>query len=161
MSNFDNPLIIEYDRRASEILNGDYWRLKKSFRFYLPATETATESESWAHCSAGMLTDLGSVPKVARAIIDRDGAAAQAYVLHDQLVEYLSITVNGKPQRITRNDADLILQDALIDLGISGRYAEIVFLAVSGYTQIRCNNCPSTYRLKRELEAAYNFEGLE
>ncbi|HKY45603.1 MAG TPA: DUF1353 domain-containing protein [Pyrinomonadaceae bacterium] len=162
---FDGPLVIEFDRKASDLLGGAYWRVKRSFRFYLPASHIGNEwveyqSNRWAYVPAGMLTDLGSIPKVFRGIIDVGGAAAQAYVLHDQLCEYLSITADGKPESISRREADLILRDALLDLEIDKTTTHLIHEAVAAYQLAKGITRPSTTALKRRLEAEYNFEGL-
>lgn len=166
MSRFDGPLIIEYDHKASRVLGDDFYRVKKSFRFYLPASHIGVEwvghqSDRWGFVAAGMLTDLGSIPKVFRGIINRGGAAAQAYALHDQLCEYLSITYRGNPEKITREECDLILRDALIDLEIDKTSVHLIYDAVVAYGFVRQIRDPSTTRLKRDLEAAYNFEDFQ
>lgn len=162
MSNFDAPLIIEYDRRASDELGGDFWRVKKSFRFYLPPVgNTGFEiSNRWAYVPEGVLSDLGSIPKLFRSLVDRDGRAAQAYVLHDHLCEYLSVTFNGSPHRISRNVCDAIMAMAMIDLGVDRKEVAIVHRAVRTYGSVMGIKNPSTTERKRQLEADYNFEGL-
>jgi len=162
---FDNPLVIEFDPVASDVLGGDYFRLKKSFRFYLPPSSIANEwvqydSNRWAFCAAGMLTDLGSVPVSLRGIINHSGRAAQAFVLHDQLCEYLSITENGAPKSITRQEADLILFDALIALGCDKTTSHLIYNTVAAYQMATNTKAPSTTAIKRRLEAAYNFEDI-
>lgn len=162
---FDSELVIEFDRRASDALGDDYFRLKKSFRFYLPPSTVANEwvhydSNRWAFCAAGMLTDLGSIPVPFRGLINRGGRAAQAFVLHDQLCEYLSITENGAPKLITRQEADLILLDALLALQVDRTTAYLIYNSVAGYQLATNTRAPSTTALKRQLEAAYNFEDI-
>lgn len=165
MNNFSGSLIIQYDHAASEILQGDYWRVMRSFRYYLPTSLlvpdwTVNNRKRWAFAPAGMLTDLGSIPKVFRGIISNGGAASQAYVLHDQLCEYLSITENGYPTKITREECDLILKAALLDLQIDSTTAHLIYNAVAAYQFVRQTRDPSTTRIKRDLEAAFNFEDL-
>jgi len=151
---FDGPLSIKYDLRASQVLGGEYWRVIKSFRFQIDA-------DNWVFVPSGMLTDLGSVPKLFRGIISEQGAAAQAYVVHDQLCEYLSITENGKPKSITRQMADLILLDALQAAGVGYTTAYLIYNAVAAYQMALQINDPSTSVIKRRLEADYNFEDLQ
>jgi hypothetical protein len=165
MNNFSGSLLIQYDHAASEILGGDYWRLMRSFRYYLPTSLlvpdwTVGNRKRWAFAPAGMLTDLGSIPKVFRGIISNGGAASQAYVLHDQLCEYLSITNNGYPEKITREECDLILKAALLDLQIDNTTAHLIYNAVAAYQFVRQVRDPSTTRIKRDLEAAFNYEDL-
>ncbi len=165
MNNFSGGLVIQYDHAASEILGGDYWRVMRSFRYYIPTSLiapdwTVSSRKCWAFAPAGMLTDLGSIPKVFRGIISNGGAASQAYVIHDQLCEYLSVTRNGKPQSITREECDLILKAALLDLEIDSTTAHLIYNAVAAYQLVRQTRDPSTTRIKRDLEAAFNFEDL-
>lgn len=166
MSQFDGELIISYDVKASKILGGDYWRLRKSFRCYIPSTFvdlgiTAPDKSLWGFCPSGLLTDLGTIPPRLRGIINNSGAAAQAYVLHDQLCEYLSLTFNGRPYPITRQECDLILKGALIDLEIDKTTAELIYNAVAAYAFVMNIRDPSTCALKRRLEADYNFEDCQ
>jgi len=165
MNQFDGELFIQYDRQASNVLGADYWRVMRSFRFYLPTSDIANEwtcydTNRWAFIPAGMLTDLGSVPKQFRSIIDNGGRAAQAYVVHDQLCEYLSITEKGRPARISRQEADLILLDALLVLGVDKTTAHLTYNAVAAYSAVMDIRQPSTTIVKRRLEAAFNFEGF-
>lgn len=165
MNQFDGPLQIQYDTQASNILQGDYWRVMKSFRFYLPSSDIANEwtcydTNRWAFVPAGTLSDLGSIPAVYRGVFDRGGRAAQAYVLHDQLCEYLSVTKDGHPERITRQECDLILRSAMLSLGVSKGVTQCVYNAVAAYAAINGIRSPSTTIKKRTLEAAFNFEGL-
>lgn len=166
MGRFDGELIISYDHEASRILRGEYWRVRKSFNFF-PSTSvignewTCYDSNEKCFVAAGTLTDLGSVPRMFRGIIDNGGPAAQAYVLHDTLCEYLTISRCGKPKKITRQEADLFLLDALTTLGIAKTYANIVYNAVAIYQMAGQVHNPSTFALKRKLESEYNFEDLK
>lgn len=161
--NFDGELITSFDHPASRVLDGEYYRIRKSFRYYLPVgfstpTCPSVNAARWVFIAAGMLSDLGSIPKVFRGAINPAGKAAQAFVVHDQLCEYLSITVAGRPQRITRADCDLILKLALLDLEIDKTTAELIYQAVRAYGELNNIRDPSTTRIKRDLESAYNFE---
>lgn len=163
MSNFDGELIISYDHKASRQLGGDYWRVRKSFRFYLPSSYLATDcvainKSRWVFVPAGMLTDLGSVPPLFRGAINQAGAASQAYVMHDQLCEYLSVTNDGRPELITRRECDLILLAGLRDLGTDVTLAHLIYNAVAVYGKVMNIREPSTSALKRQLEADYNYE---
>lgn len=162
---FDGPLNIQFDRHASDILGGDYWRVMKSFRCYIPVSYlanewTATDKDRWLFVASGTLTDLGTIPQIARALENRDGRASQAFVTHDQACEYLSATYQGKPQAITRQEADLILRAGLIDCGLPMSDVDIIYSAVSAYAWANRITDPSTYALKRRLEAEFNFEGM-
>lgn len=165
MNNFSGELIIRPDHAASEILGDDYWRVMRSFRYYLPTSLivpdwTVKSHKRWAFCPAGMLTNLGNIPSVFRSIISNGGMASQAYALHDQLCEYLSVTNNGRPENITREECDLILKAALLDLQIDSTTAHLIYNAVAAYQLVRQTRDPSTTRFKRDLEASFNFEEL-
>jgi len=146
--NFDHPLIIQLDPHASQVLGGDYWRVMKEFRYYLAPNR-------WVYIASGMLTDLGSIPTPLKAIEDEQGIASPAYVVHDQLCEYLSITVDGLPQPITRQQADLVLLRALGDCGIASDRAQVIYRAVEAYSAVMNITEPSTTALKRQLEADF------
>lgn len=151
---FDGPLVITYDNNASRILGGEYWRVLKSFRYYLTANE-------WVFIPSGMLTDLGSVPPSLRCFVSEQGNAAQAYVVHDQLCEYLSTTFDGRPKLITRQEADLILKMALLDSGVNKTTAYLTYTAVAAYQMAMQIKDPTTTAIKRRLEADANFEDLK
>jgi len=164
--NFDGPLIIQYDRRASDVLKANYFRVMKSFRYYLPASFIGNEwteyqSNRWVFVPAGMLTDLASIPAVFRGVFDTTGPYMQAAVVHDQLCEYLSVTKDGAPESITRPEADLILRAAMLDLQVPKSQVNIIYNAVAAYTEFFDIRDPSTTAVKRRLEADWNFEGLE
>jgi len=164
--NFSGPLIIQYDQHASQVLQDDYWRVMRSFRYYLPTSLlvpgwTVNNRKRWGFVPAGMLTNLGNIPKIFRGIISNGGAASQAYALHDQLCEYLSVTNDGRPERITREECDLILKAALLDLEIDATTAHLIYNAVAAYQLAMQTREPSTTRIKRELEASFNFEELQ
>lgn len=166
MNNFSGPLLIQFDHAASEILGDDYWRVMRSFRYYIPSSLlapdwTVNNRKRWGFVPAGVLTNLGNIPKVFRGIISNGGAASQAYALHDQLCEYLSVTNNGRPELITREECDLILKAALLDLQIDQTTAHLIYNAVASYQLVRQTRDPSTTRIKRDLEAAFNFEDLQ
>lgn len=161
MGYFDSEMIYSYDHEASRILRGDFFRVRRDFNFYPSVSTignewTCYEPSEKVFIAAGTLTDLGSVPRIFRGAIDRDGKGAQAYVTHDTLCEYLSISRHGRPKKITRQEADLILLDALQVLGLSKTYANIVYNAVAVYQMAGQVHSPSTFALKRQLEADYN-----
>lgn len=165
MSNYSGPLHIKYDPVASAALGTPHVRLLTSFKLFLPQTVvgnewTAYDPDTWIFCNAGMLTDLGTIPDLFRGMFPSGGKYSQAYVVHDQACEYLSITVGGRPKRITRQEADLILLYALQELGMDKQEAYTIYNAVAAYQMARQITKPSTTIMKRRLEAAYNFEGL-
>lgn len=160
---FSAPLVIAFDADASKQLGGDYWRVQKDFKFYLPDQLqpnewVAYDPERWISVQAGMLTDLGTIPRLLRSVVDEQGLASQAYVTHDQACEYLSVTYKGQPQAITRRDADCILVEAMRALGCGAVQISMVYSAVRAYAELNQINTPSTFALKRQLESQWRGE---
>lgn len=151
MSSFTQPLVITYDDRASRALGGTYWRLWQGFRYDLGEKGSAR----WVNVPAGFLTDGASVPRAFWSIIPPWGAYGQAAVLHDYLCEFLSITVNGAPQRITRAQCDAILNEAMGVLGVPPATKGAIYDAVCLYRAVSGVTQPSSTAAKRALEAAW------
>ncbi|MOA12474.1 hypothetical protein D3C78_1324690 [compost metagenome] len=73
---------------------------------------------------AGYRTDLASVPRIAWSLVPRDEEAARrASVLHDYL--YTDLTA-----RFTRQEADRIFHDALLEDGMPRALAWLLWCAV-------------------------------
>lgn len=165
---FDAPLYITYDQSASRKLDKDYWRVAKSFRFYLDEDRAVNNEWTdysfvgrWVFVPAGFLSDGASIPKPFQSFYGPWGNYGQAAVLHDYLCEYLSITVDGKPQPITRKEADDIFKIALLALEVDHKDVEILTTAVLAYRLAARPVGPSNSIMKRRVEAAYNFEDLQ
>jgi Protein of unknown function (DUF1353). len=148
---FDAELLVTYDHEASKRLGKDYWRVMKGFRYYLGTKG----SNQWIDVPAGYLTDGASVPRAFWSIIPPWGAYGQAAVVHDMLCEYLSITVDGLPKRISRPQADLVLLEAMKVLEVPETTAYTIYNAVKLY-QITFNVTePSNDPAKREQESLW------
>lgn len=168
MTGFTAPLRIEFDQRASELLHGTYFRTLTSFHYIFPPSVIESEllgkGSAYVHVPAGILTDLGTIPPVARSYVNPAGPEVQAFVLHDQLCEYLSITVDGRPFDISRERADLILREALININIPAKRAELIYQAVRIYAKVNSIKTRSSINslnvLKRELESQRFLEGV-
>lgn len=145
---FDGSCVLRYDAEASRALGADYWRHLESYDLRL-------SQRQWAHVPAGTLTDKGSVPRAAWSVVPRDGKFEQAYGLHDQLCEYLSLTVDGKPFRISRERADSLLYVAMEVLGGTEREIAPVRAAVEANRRVLNVVDPSNTALKRELESKW------
>jgi hypothetical protein len=148
---FDAELMVAYDTKASKLLGKDYWRVQKGFHYYLGEKG----SNRWVFIPAGYLTDGASVPQIFWSVIPQWGAYGQAAVVHDYLCEYLSITVDGKPQSITRSEADDILLEAMRVLEVPEFTAQTIEAAVDFYRVITQTSTPSNKPLKRQLEAEW------
>jgi hypothetical protein len=81
------------------------------------------------------------------------GANGAATAVHDKLCEYLSFTVDGLPVKITREQADDILAEAMEVLDVNKRDQDLINLAVSAYRKIKRIQSPVWHRDKAALEA--------
>ena len=148
---FDAPLLVQYDREASQVLAADHWRVHQSFRFYL-----GTKSDSrWVYVPAGYLTDGASVPRALWSLIPPWGPYGQAAVVHDIVCEYLSVTVDGRPTGVTRKQCDDILLEAMTVLCVPGWQRQAIYHAVGLYRAVSGVNHPTNTAQKRALEAAW------
>jgi hypothetical protein len=145
---FDGPLDTRYDAEASQVLGKDHWRVLASFRLMLSRRQ-------WAYVPAGILTDGGTIPRLVQNVIPPWGKLGQAFVVHDQLCEYLSLTVDGRPQLISRARCDELLGVAIEVLGGTEREKRVIYTAVDAFRRATKVERPSSYALKRELEAAW------
>jgi hypothetical protein len=148
---FSAPLDVRYDAEASKVLGADYWRVLKPFRFYVGSPD----SGEWVNVPAGYLTDGASVPQVLWSLIPPWGAYGQAAVVHDILCEYLTLTKDGAPQKITRAKADTVLLDAMAALGVPLRKRTAIYLAVEAYRIGARAELPTCTAIKRKLESEW------
>ncbi|AYF88613.1 DUF1353 domain-containing protein [Pseudomonas sp. DY-1] len=146
---FTRPLDLRYDPQASSVLRGEYYRILTGFRLML-------SDRQWVDVQAGTLTDGGSIPRLAHPLLPPLGKLGQAYATHDQLCEYLSLTVDGKPSGITRARCDGLLYVAMQVLGATREELAAVQGAVDLYREAARITKPSTIALKRSLEARWN-----
>jgi hypothetical protein len=148
---FDAPLLIQFDKKASDILGADYWRVAKPFKFFIGSEN----SKRWITVPAGYLTDGASVPRALWSIIPPWGAYGQAAVVHDILCEYLSIMVGGKLTPITRERADEIFAEAMTVLQVPSHDVALISEGVKLYRLASGVSAPSTRPEKRALEASW------
>lgn len=146
---FSAPLQVQYDASASRILGADHWRVCQPFRFYLGGRDT----DRWVYVPAGYLTDGASVPRAFWSMIPPWGSYGQAAVAHDIVCEYLSITVDGQPVRVTRRQCDEILLEAMTVLGVPIMLRQAIYAGVSLYRGIAAPDRPTTTPKKRRLES--------
>ncbi|MBK5416162.1 DUF1353 domain-containing protein [Pseudomonas sp. TH31] len=145
---FDAPLDTRYDAEASRLLGRDHWRVIQPFRLML-------SERQWVAVPGGVLTDGGTIPRIALSIVSPWGKLGQAYVLHDQLCEYLSITVDGVPINIERARGDALLYVALDVLGATQQQIAVVAGAVELYRIFAQITQPSNMEMKRSLESKW------
>ncbi|MCU1750256.1 DUF1353 domain-containing protein [Pseudomonas sp. 6D_7.1_Bac1] len=145
---FDAPLDTRYEAEASRLLGQDHWRVLQPFRLML-------SERQWVAVPAGILTDGGTIPRIAQSFVSPWGKLGQAYVMHDQLCEYLSITVDGAPVSISRTRGDSLLYVALDVLGATQQEIAVVAGAVELYRNVSQVNLPSNRAMKRSLESKW------
>lgn len=145
---FDAPLDTRYDAEASSLLGRDHWRVLQPFRLML-------SERQWVFIPDGILTDGGTIPRVALSFVSPWGKFGQAYVAHDQLCEYLSITVDGTPVTISRTKCDSLLYVALDVLGATQMEITMVAGAVELYRNVSQVNLQSNSVIKRSLESTW------
>lgn len=148
---FSAQMSVRYDKDASKALGVDHWRVMDGFRFYV-GDESSGE---WVNVPAGYLTDGASVPRLFWNIIPPWGSYGQAAVVHDIVCEYLSITKNGLPKKVTRAECDGILDQALAALEVPWLTRKSITSAVGFYRMISGVSTPSTTALKRSLESKW------
>ncbi|MND25688.1 hypothetical protein D3C87_1271250 [compost metagenome] len=153
---FNAELWVTHDPLASKLLGQDYWRVMKSFRYYIGTKG----SNRWVEVPAGYLTDGASVPRAFWSIIPPWGSYGQAAVVHDILCEYLTIVEDGLPKRITRKEADEILLEAMHVLEVPELTAHTIYNAVKLYQITFHVTEPSNDPKKRAVEAQWAQEQI-
>lgn len=154
---FTSGTSIKYAKEESKILGKDHWVVVESFKYYLGEKG----SNNWIVVPRGYLTDGASVPRVFWGLIPPWGAYGQAAILHDYLCEFLSITSNGYPMRITRQKADDIFCEAMAVLGVPWWPREPMHAAVSTYRTLAQIDEPTSTPLRRKLESEWLIKNPE
>lgn len=148
---FTSEPIIQFAKDESLILGHDVWRVMEGIKYYI----SGMDSPAWVDVPRGYLIDGASVPRLLWTIIPPWGAYGAATIVHDKLCEYLSITVDGLPQSITRKVADDILAEAMRSLGVNARDQDLINTAVAAYRTVARVKDPVWQRKKAELEAQW------
>lgn len=103
-----------------DLLNGK-WELVEPIQY------VANDGRFWI-IPAGFLTDFGSVPDLVDWIIPQNSTVADpCYALHDY---HYACNRAGEPVTHSREDADDILYEALLQCGVSVVKAKIIWAAV-------------------------------
>ncbi len=131
ISAFDTNLGISYSKYASDALGRDLWIVKKAFSYSLDGVGVAR-----IVVPQGYLTDGASVPRVFWSFFPPWGRYGHAAVLHDWLCEYLGYWDGDNWTRISRKEADNILNDAMKELGVSKATRVTMYTAVKLYTTL-------------------------
>lgn len=155
-TNFSAKLSVCFDPEASKILNKDYWRVTKGFRYYVGSVG----SGCFVDVPRGFLTDGASVPRILWSILPPWGDYGQAAVLHDWLCENMTIQVTRSDgsvvsQKIDRKQVDGILCEAMTVLGVKSWEHKAIDAAVGAYRVVMNPTKPKVAEAKRKLELAY------
>lgn len=150
-TNFDTDLGVEKDEAASQLLGKTYYKVTKSFRYYL----SEAEKDTWAYVPAGFLTDGASVPKPLWWILPPWGRYGQAAVLHDILCETRTMFRNEVPFTINRKRADHIFRDAMSAAGVNVFERTVMFVAVRAWGIFGWSPSKKRMEKKRRLESDY------
>lgn len=152
-TNFDTSLSVEHDPIASEKLGKAFYKVTKSFRYYL----SADESDVWAYVPAGFLTDGATVPRPFWWLVAPFGDHGQAAVLHDILCETGTMFFNELPQSVTRKQADQIFRDAMKATGVGWFKRNLMYAAVRGWAMlgVKMPGHDARQLLKRDIETQY------
>jgi len=141
--------VIYYDDEASELLDGDYYRIAESFRYYIGEKY----GNVWVYIPAGMLTDLASIPRLVWNLLPPTGKYGAAAIVHDRLCNTLQLTQDGNPLDITRAQADEILAQAMEVLKVPKLTRCIISSCVTLHRWVRRIDKPVISELQKKLEA--------
>ena len=153
-TNFDSELFVEKDEPASRALGDNYFKVTKSFRFYL----SEKQSDVWGYVPAGFLTDGASVPKPFWWLIPPWGPYGQAAVLHDILCETLTMFRKELPYQITRKQADELFYDAMKVAQVNLVVRSVMFAAVRAWSMFGWRTSKTQQARKRAIESEYMKE---
>lgn len=140
--------LIYYDDDASAQLDGDFYRVAESFRYYLGEKY----ADQWVFVPAGMLTDLASIPRIVWNILPPSGKYGSAAIVHDRLCNTLQITQAGKAVEISRAKADAILGEAMEVLEVPWVKRVTISSAVALHRWVSRTNKPVISELQLKLE---------
>lgn len=122
MSSFTEPSKID-------TINDIWYACRDTFTYYIGSKYSrvsCTVAESF-------VSDYSSIPSIARSIIKPNGPYAKAGLLHNKLYLTKKLDVEHRDNteaKITRKKADLILFEALLNLGCPGLKAASVYYLV-------------------------------
>ncbi|WJJ55139.1 tail assembly chaperone [Xanthomonas phage RTH11] len=153
-TNFDTDLSVEKDEVASKVLGKTYFKVTKSFRYYL----SEAERNVWGYVPAGFLTDGASVPKPLWWILPPWGRYGQAAVLHDILCETKTMFRDEIPYEISRKQADHIFRDAMKVAGVHWFERGVMFTAVRAWGIFGWRPSKKRMEAKRRIESEYMKE---
>lgn len=148
---FSGDVMTAYAHEESRILGQDTWRVMKGFKYYVDREG----GDQWVDVPRGYLIDGASVPQLLWNIIPPWGSYGAATIVHDILCEYLQLTVQGEPCKITRKQADDILTEAMKVLEVKPAQRVLISSAVGLYRIFSHTSKPVRNELKAQLEAKW------
>lgn len=154
---FSADVMISYAHAESKILGMDLWRVMKGFKYFVGSEV----SDQWVDVPRGYLVDGASVPRLLWNLIPPWGSYGAATIVHDILCEYLQLTVEGAPCKITRKQADDILLEAMEVLEVPRGSIVAISSAVSAYRVLMDVDKPNWSQEKAALEAKWVAENPE
>lgn len=153
-TNFDTELNISFDEAASKELGRSYYKVTKSFRYYL----SEEQKDVFAYIPAGFLTDGASVPRPFWWMIPPWGTYGQAAVLHDILCETGVMFQNEIPYQVSRKEADFIFRDAMKAANVGIVERALMFVAVRAWGIFGWKTNQKRLAKKRNIEVDYMKE---
>lgn len=149
-----NPSIT-YAYDASRILGTDTYRVMEDFYFYVGSPNSG--KRVFVH--KGYLVDGASSPRIVWSIIPPWGTYGPGTIVHDLLCEYLILSENGVPKKITRKECDQIFFETLDVLGVDRLDKFLIKLSINSY-RILCNVTEPNWNPKKAaLEAEWFISG--
>lgn len=148
---FSTEVMIAYALEESRILDTDFWRVMQGFRYYVGEPG----SGKWVDVPRGYLVDGASVPRILWFLLPPWGRYGAATIVHDILCEYLSLTVEGRPCKITREQADNILFEAMEVLRVEPEQARLIKEGVQLHRKLNRITAPVWSKQKAALEAKW------
>ena len=146
---FSGEVMTSYALVESRVLDTDLWRVMKGFRYYVGDKE----SNKWVDIPRGYLVDGASVPRILWNVIPPWGRYGAATIVHDILCEYLSLTLDGHPCKITREQADNILFEAMTVLEVNTEQYDLIKAGVTLHRKLHAISQPVWSARKAQLEA--------
>lgn len=108
-THFETEALIQFDDVASNKLGRDYWRLARSFKFYVGDRA----DNLWVLIPEGFLSDGATVPRLLWWLVPPWGRHGHAAIIHDYLCEYPVLHKDSVEVVINRKQVDKIFNEAM------------------------------------------------
>lgn len=111
MTQFPDDLVV------TPLEDGRRWRLVQDFPYQ-------TDAGDWIVVAKGFVTDIASIPRALWAVLPPIGRYTRAAVIHDWLYHlHRDLGDNSR----TREQADKILEEAMVDCGVDRVTRYVIF----------------------------------